>query len=162
MEAQLDALVPGREGILELVAIAVPGRRGKDRLEGRVLRTADSNEGVAHLLRLLRELRLVCEVLEATATAGPKVPAGRFHSIGPRVEQLAREALGEAPLDLCHTRANSIAWESTPDEDDEAAMPRNAVAAVRERLDRELELLPLVDRRTHAGSVAVSSSGLPL
>src|SRR5829696_1890005 len=50
-----------------------------------------------------------------------------------------------------HTRPDAIARQPTPHEHDEAVQPRDAVAAVGERLDVELELLILGDGRRHAG-----------
>ena len=51
---------------------------------------------------------------------------------------------------LRRTRADGIAGQAAPDEDDEAVETRDAVPAECERLDLQLELLVSLDRRRHA------------
>ena len=149
MKAELDAVVAGRERVLELVAVAVDRHRGHDRLERRIGDPPDAYERIAHLLRLLRELHLVREVLEPAATAGSEMPARCLDAVGTRLEKGAREPFSEPALDLRYPRANAIARQPASHEDDEPVVTRDAVAAVRERLDRELELLSFVNRRGH-------------
>src|SRR5439155_13608768 len=66
-----------------------------------------------------------------------------------RLEHLEGERLGVVSLHLRHACADRVAGKAAPDEDDEALEPRDAVAAVRERLDLELELLILLDGGGH-------------
>ena len=107
---------------------------------------------------LLLELRVVREILEAAAAAGGEVHAGRLDALRPRPEHLGRERLGMVALDLGDARPNTVARQPAPHEDDEAVKPRDPVAAVRERIDVELELLPLRHRRGHRRTVAAVAS----
>ena len=109
------------------------------------------DERVADLRLLRLELALVGVVLEAAAAAGAEVRARRVDPVGPGREHLERGRLGEAALDLGDPRAHGVAREAAPDEDDEAVQPRDAVAAVGERVDVELELLTVADRGGHEG-----------
>jgi hypothetical protein len=84
------------------------------------------------------------------------VGARRLDALGAGLDDLDGERLGMAPLDLRHTRANGVAGEATPHEDDIAVEPRDAVPTVREGVDPELELLVLRHRR-HARSLAAPS-----
>src|SRR5215208_8046313 len=59
-----------------------------------------------------------------------------------------------AAFHLGHPRPDAIARQPTPHEHDVAVQPRDAVAAVGERLDVELELLISLDGRGHGPSVA--------
>ena len=54
-----------------------------------------------------------------------------------------------AALHLRHARAHRVAGQAAADEDDEPVQPRDAVAAVRERVDVELELLVPGHGRRH-------------
>jgi hypothetical protein len=60
-----------------------------------------------------------------------------------------------AALDLRHPRANSVAGQSPADEDDKSVQPRDAVAAVGERVDMKLEFLVSGDGRGHSPSLVV-------
>ncbi len=75
--------------------------------------------------------------------------ARRLDPVRARRDELGRGRLGEAALDLRHARADAVAGQPAPDEDDEAVRARDAVAAVGERVDVELELLPSLDRWRH-------------
>ena len=57
------------------------------------------------------------------------------------------------PLHLCDAGSHDIAGESSAHEDDESVQARDAVAAVGERLDPEVELLVLANRRGHPTSI---------
>ena len=154
MEAERRAFRRRGERVLELVAVVEDLRLAReDRLERRLGDAREPLQRVAHLHLLLRELRLVREILEAAAAAGGKVSARRLDALGPRPEHLGRERLGMAALDLRDPRAHAVAGEPSPHEDDEAVEPRDAVAAERERVDVELELLSLRHRRGHAPTV---------
>ena len=81
--------------------------------------------------------------------------ARRLDALRRRVEHLGRERLGEAALHLRHARAHAIARQPAPDEDDEAVQARDAVAAVGERVDLELDLLVHLHRRGHRRRVVL-------
>ena len=106
--------------------------------------------------RLLRRgLRVVGEVLETAAAAGREVLARRLDALRPGVDDLDRLGLGVAALHLRHARANRVARQPAPHEDDEAAEPCDAgtgrpALAVGERVDLELDLLPALHRCRHA------------
>ena len=125
-------------------------RSRDDRLERRVGDAAEPRERVPHLRLLRGDLLLVGQILETAAAAGRVVRARRFDPPVARLEHLGRERLREAALHLRDARPDEIAGQPAPHEDDEAVQPRDAVAAVRERVDAELELVALLDRRGHA------------
>ena len=79
--------------------------------------------------------------------------ARRVDALRPRLEDLDRERLGVVPLHLRDPRADAVAGQPAAHEDDEAVEPRDAVPAEGERVDVELELLPLRHRRGHAPTV---------
>ena len=158
MEPELGAVLSRRERVLELVAVAVDGCCRHDLFERRIRDPPDSDERIANLLLLLGDLSLVGEILEAATSADAEVPA---RSIDPRWTGLEDDLggrLGEAALRLGHLRAYTIAGQSAPHEDDEAVVSSNSVATVRERLDRELELLTFVYRRRHVARVRQATS----
>jgi hypothetical protein len=126
----------------------------EDRFERGLRDAADPPQRVAHLLLLRRHLRLVCEVLEATAAAGRVMGARRLDAERRRLDDVDGERLREAALHLRHPRAHAVAGEATSDEDDEPVQPRDAVAAVRERVDLELDDVVLAHRGGHRPSVA--------
>ena len=121
-----------------------------DRLERRLGDAAEPLQRVAHLRLLRLDLRLVGEILEAAAAAGGEVGARRLDPVRRRLEHVDGERLGVAALHLRHARADAVARQPAADEDDEAVQARDAVAAVGERLDVELELLVLVRARPSA------------
>jgi hypothetical protein len=135
------------------------GLAREDRLERRFRDAREPLQRVAHLELLLLQLCLVREILEAAAAAGGEVRARRLHSLGPGPEHLGRERLGVAPLDLRDARPDAVAGKPASHEDDEAVEPGHAVAAERERVDVELELLPFRHRRGHAAHGSYASSG---
>ena len=71
------------------------------------------------------------------------------------LEHLDRERLRVAALHLRHPRADEVAGKPAADEDDEAVQPRDAVPAVGERVDPELELV-VVRRGGHRLRVALA------
>jgi hypothetical protein len=149
---QAEGRPGGRRGerVLHLVAVVedVVGR--DDLLERRVVDAADPAQRLAHLRGLGGDLDRVVEILEAAAAAGRIVRAGSLDVVRPGRQHLGRECLGEAALDLRHACAHPVAGQAAAHEDDEAVEPGDAVAAVGERLDVELELLVLGYRRRHA------------
>src|SRR5207253_5751193 len=72
----------------------------------------------------------------------------------PRLGELGRERLGVVALDLGDASLDGVAGKASADEDDEPVEPRDAVPAVSEGIDLELELLVLRNRRGHAASVS--------
>ena len=82
--------------------------------------------------------------------------AGGLDAVGARLEHFDGDRLGVASLHLGDARSNGVAREAAPDEDDEAVQPRDAVAAVGERIDPELELLVQGDGRGHRSIVPVT------
>ena len=142
-----------RERVLELVAVEERRLGGKDRVERRLRYPTDPLERVSNLVFLRRRLHRVVEVLEAAAAAGRVVRARRLDALRRRVEHLGHERLGEAALHLRHARAHTIARKPAPDEDDEAVQARDAVPAVGERVDLELDLLVHLHGRGHGRRV---------
>ena len=69
------------------------------------------------------------------------------------LDDLDGERLRMVALHLCDTRADDVAGKPVADEHDEAVQTRDAVAAVRERLDPEVELLVCSHRRGHPTSI---------
>ena len=109
----------------------------------------ESRERVADLRLLGLELVLVGVILEPAAAAGAEVRARRFDPVRAGRQHLERGRLGEPALDLRDLRAHRVARQAAPHEDDEAVQARDAVAAVGERVDVELELLTGADRGGH-------------
>ena len=149
VEPEVDTVVARREGILELVAVAVLGRRRHDRLERRLAEATDADERVAHLALLLGDLHVVGEILKAAAPADSEVPARRVDARRAAPDELRDDAFREAALHLRDPRSYVVARHAAPDEDDEPVVARDAAAPVCERVDAELELLTLADRRSH-------------
>ena len=155
VEAERRAVGCLRERVLELVPVVEDLLGRHDRLERRLGEAADALQGVAHLVVLGGDLRLVVEVLEAAAAAGGIVRARGVDPVGTALDHLGRQRLGVVPLHLGHAGADEVAREPAADEDDEAVQPSDAVPAVGERLDPELDLLILGDRGGHAGHPTV-------
>ena len=149
MEPEREPVGAGRERVLQLVAVAQRRASGDDRLERRVDEAADPHERVAHLVVLGRDLALVGEVLEAAAAARPEVSAGRFDPSRTGLQERRARRLGEAALHLGDAGAHEVARQPAAHEHDEAVEPPDAVPAVREGVDADLDLLPLADRCGH-------------
>jgi hypothetical protein len=154
VEAERRAVRVLGEGVLELVPVVEDGLGGHDRLERRLRDPAQADERIPDLPRLRLDLSLVGEVLEAAPAAGGIVGARRLDALGPGPEELDRERLGMVALHLGDARANGVARQAAADEDDEAVEPGDAVAPVRQRVDRQLELLAHLHRSRHARSLA--------
>ena len=127
---------------------------GNDLLERRLLDASEPAQRVRHLPLLLLELRLVREILEAAAAAGRIVRARRLDALRPRREHVDGERLGMVALHLRHARAHAIAGKPATHEHDVAVQPRDAVAAVRKRLDVELDDVVTLDGSGHLPRVA--------
>ena len=149
MEAERGAAGRGRERVVEPVPVVEDLLGRKQRLERRLRNPADPPQRLAHLVRLGRGLHLVAQVLKAAAAARGEVVAGRLDAVGARLDDLERGRLRVAPLHLRHAREHGVAGQPAAHEDDEPVQPRDAVAAVGERVDAELELLPLGDGNGH-------------
>ncbi len=137
------------ERVLHLVAVVEDRRRGDDRLEWRIREPSEPAEGVGDLHLLGGDLRVVREILEPTAATGRVVRARRLDALGARLHDLERKRLRVAALHVRHARAHRVAGQTALDEEHEPVQPRDAVAAVGERVDVELELLILGDGRGH-------------
>ena len=137
-----------RERVLELVAVVEDRLRRDDLLERRLVDPAEAAQRVLDLALLLLELRLVREILEAAAAAGGVVRARRLDALRARREDVDRERLRVVPLHLRHACAHAVAGKAAADEDDVAVQPRDAVPAVREGLDVELDDVVTPDAAT--------------
>ena len=96
-----------------------------------------------------RELCQVPEILEPATAAGREVRARRRHPVGPGTQHFGRDRLRMPALHLRDAGADGVARQPAAHEDDEAVEPRDAVAAERERVDGELELLVSLDGGGH-------------
>ena len=131
-----------RERVLELVPVVELLLGREDRLERRLGDPADSPQRVTDLRLLRGDLGLVAEILEAAAAAPfVVVLARRVRALRAGDEHLRRGRLGEPALHLGHLGANGVAGQPPANENDEAVQPGNAVAAVGEGVDLELELV---------------------
>ena len=131
VEAERRTLGRRGERVLELVAVVEDLRLArKDRLERRLGDAREPLQRVAHLHLLLLELRLVGEILEAAAAARGEVRARRVDALGPRPQDLGRERLRVAALDLRDPRADAVAREAR------AARRRRSRRAARRRCRR--------------------------
>src|SRR4051794_592851 len=108
---------------------------------GRSGNPAVAPKGVGALPGFRPPRRVVGEILEAATAASGVVRTRRLDALRAGMQHLGRKRLRVTALDLRHTRPHGVAGKAAPHEDDEAVQPRDAVSAVRERVDRELELL---------------------
>ena len=127
----------GPERVLELVAVAPLLDGGHDRLELEVLELADPRQRLADLLGLDLELALVRQHLPRRA----RVVGARRDPVGRRLEHLDRARLGVRALGLPDHRPHAVAGHGAGHEHDVAVAARDAVAAVGERVDRQLQLV---------------------
>ena len=160
VEAEHGPGRPRRERVLELVAVVEDRRSREDRLERRLREPADPHQGIPHLRLLGRDLSRVVEILEAAAAARRVVVARCLHPLRARLEHLDRESLRVAPLHLRDPRANLVPRQPPTHEHHEPVHPCDAVPAVGERLDLELELVVPGNRRGHPSSLAQVMSRL--
>ena len=153
VEAERDAVVGRRPGVLQLVAVGVLAHGRDDRLERRLRQSGDALQRVQHLLLLVLELPLVAQVLPAAAAAGAEVRAGRLDPVGPAREPFVGDRLAVPALDALDTRHHAIAGQRAVDEHHDAIMACDTAPTRCERVDGELELLSDPKRRSHAGSI---------
>ena len=125
------------ERVLELVAVSPGLDRGDDRLDRDVAQLADPLERLAHLARLDLELALVRQHLPGSAG----MVGGRRDAVRRRLEHLDSAGLGVRALGLADDGTHAVARHRARDEDDVAVEPRDAVPAVGERVDGQLELV---------------------
>ena len=147
VEAEHRPIRPRRERVLELVAVVELRLGGDGLLERRLRDPPETHERVAHLSRLLGELDVVREVLEAAAAARRIVVARRLHTVGAGLDDLHRQRLGMASPHLRHAGAHDVPGQAPPHEEDVAVEPPDAVAAVCERVDPHLDLVTEGDGR---------------
>ena len=138
------AVLAGAERVLELVAVAPLLDRRDDRLELVALEPADARQRVVDLLLLDLELARVGQHLPRRA----RVVGDRRDAVGRRLEDVDRARLRVRLLRLADLRAHAVARHGAGDEDDVAVLTaRDAVAAVGEAVDGELELIPAARAR---------------
>src|SRR2546430_9010417 len=98
--------------------------------------------------------RVVGECGDPPPATGGVVLAGSFDAQRAGLQHLGDERLGVTPLHLRDACPNGVAGKPAAHEDDEAVQPSNAVPAVGETVDGELEFLISADGSGHAPSVA--------
>ena len=154
VEAERRARGCLRERVLELVPV-VEDRLGRDDLlERRLLDRAEAAQRVLHLALLLLELHLVREILEAAAAAGGVVRARRLDALRAGREDVDRKCLRVVPLHLRDAGADPVSRKPAPHEDDVAVQACDAVPAVSEGLDVELDDVVTPDGSGHGTTVA--------
>ena len=132
------------ERVLELVAVAPLLERGDDRVLLEALQAPDAAQRVGDLLGLDLELALVREHLPRRAG----MVGGRRDPVARRLQDLDGARLGVRALRLPDHCEDAIAGHGARDEDHVAVLTaRDAVAAVGERLDGELELVAAAGAR---------------
>ena len=138
-------LVVGAERVLELVAVAPLLDRGDDRLELEAVELADPPQRVVDLLLLDLQLALVGQHLPRRA----RMVGDRRDPLRARLEDLDGARLGVVRAWTCPRPRARGRRGSRRHEHDVAVEPRDAGAAERERVDRQLELVAA--RRAAAG-----------
>ena len=79
--------------------------------------------------------------------------AGSLDALRRRLEHLRHECFREPTLHLRHAGAYPVARQASAHEDDEPVQARNAVPAVGERVDLEVDLLVHLHRSGHGPRV---------
>ena len=147
------------ERVLHLVAIEERRVGRENRLERRLRDAADPLQRVANLVLLRRGLEGVVQILETAAAADGVVSARSLDAVGRRLEDIGCERLRKPALHLRHPGPDPVARQPSADEDDEPVQPGDAVPAVGERVDLELDLLVHLHRRGHRMRVATGRGG---
>src|SRR6202020_1089240 len=129
--------VVGAERIFELVAVAPLLDRGHDRLQRESIELSDPPQRLVDLRLLELELALVWKHLPRRSGM---VGEGR-DPVRARHQHLDGARLGVGALALADHRADAIARDRALDEHDIAVQACDAGAAVRERVDPQLELV---------------------
>src|SRR4029077_14528487 len=93
--------------------------RRQEFLERRLRESSDPAERIGDLIVLRLCLRLVGEILEAAAAAGPKVMARRSAAQRAGLQAFGDERLCVAPLHLRNACANRVAGQAASHKDDE-------------------------------------------
>ena len=135
------AVLVGAERELHLVAVAPRVVHATDGLEHVVREVCDALEGVHHLLLLELELRRVVQRLPLAAAALAGVAAARRYAARRGGEDLDRLRLGVRLAAPGHAREHAVAGHGPPHEHDELVGARDALPAVGERGDVELEFV---------------------
>jgi len=125
------------ERVLHLVAVAPLLDGGDHRLQHEAVEPADAAQRVVHLLRLDLQLALVGDDLPGRAG----VVGARRHAVRRGLDDLDRARLGVGALGLPDHGADAVAGHGSGHEDHVAVVARDAVPAVGERVDRQLELV---------------------
>src|SRR3954471_17476987 len=126
------------ERVLHLVAVAPLLDGGDHGLQREAVEAADAAQRVVHLLRLDLQLALVRDDLPRRTG----VVRARRHAVRRGLDDLDGARLGVGALGLADDGADAIARHRAGHEDDVAVQARDAVPAVREGVDGELELVP--------------------
>ena len=137
----------GPEGVLELVAVAPLLDGGDDVVEHVALEMADALERVVDLRVLDLDLALVREDLPR----GARMVGDLGDPVGRGLEHLGRARLGVRALALRDDGADAVAGDAAAHEDDVAVQPCDAVAAVGEVVDAEVQLGAALGARRGGG-----------
>jgi len=153
VQAKDETSVVFGERELHLVAVAPRVVHAGDRLQREVAQSADVLQGLHHLALLELELRRVAQGLPLAPAARLGVSARSRHAGGRRSDDLEQPRLGvplSAPRDLS---PHHVARRRAAHEHDEVVVARDALPAVRERVDAQFE--DVAGSGRHGGSVAV-------
>ena len=132
------ALLVHPERVLELVAVAQLLLRRHDRLNRRVLESADARERVANLGLLLLELALVRQHLPRRARVGRH----RLDAVGARLQQLDQLGLRPRALRLSDPHAHAVTGNGAADEHDVSGLgARDPRPAIGETVNGHIELV---------------------
>ena len=127
----------GSKRVLELVAVAPLLECRDDRLQLEAVKLADPAQRVFDLGALDLELAFVGQHLPG----GTGVISLRRDALGAGLDDLDRARLGVRALGLPDQRADAVAGHGARDEHDVTVEASNAGAAVRQRVDGQLELV---------------------
>ena len=153
MEPERGPVVGLRERVLELVPVVELRSAGTIGSSGGSAKPPRRTSASRTCASLAATWRLVGVVLEAAAATGAEVRAGRLDAVGLGSSISSAVASAKPRFTFVDPRADEIAGKRAADEDDEAVVPGDAVAAVGERVDLELELLTFGRCSGHAASV---------
>lgn len=123
----------------DTIAVAVRGWAGDDGVDGHIVETAQSPEEVEDLVVFDAELSGVVEVLVLATAAIAVVAAHGGDAIWRGLNDADELGAGEVLFDLDQFDFDGFAWGDEGDEDDEVLVASDAVAAVGEVVDDDLE-----------------------
>ena len=144
MQAEHQAAFLLGERVLHLVAIPPRLGHAADRLEDVAVgavgaQATDVGQRLHDLLLLEAQLRLVAQGLPLAAAALVGARAVRADAQGRGVEELDDARLGEAALAARDADAHAVAGQAAAHEEDEVVDARDALAAVGEPVDADVE-----------------------